>query len=386
MKKIFLSLSAMLLLFSCSDEVNELEDLNQIEKKNEFLKFENIPETTSLPNEKRSAKKVGEWGLGSTVLLEYYDAKLQGNIRITATAGVSEHVGDLGIRKTHRVFSSLKATLSGRSIDLNLKKTPGFYTFKRSNGDRPKIEVPTISNTRNQSSPQKRQIFRPDDQERGYTEYYKLKPSDIILKVKPLITDVSSGCNDLKCIWITGQFNRNFSTRVELRKAYGNREIVGIYRAGEFDFNNNESITLRLKSDNELNEFRNNGLRVYVINEYLGTWSSYADNRVSYGESPPIPIITNSGSGCDDKKCIWIESKNYEISDSMRVEIRNGSTWEIISRYRGNDLNYTNFGITLRLKTNNEVNIFQNNGLRIFLVNERYGTFSSYGGNHISRR
>lgn len=98
----------------------------------------------------------------------------------------------------------------------------------------------------------------------------------------PIITNTGSGCDDNKCIWITGKFNTNNSNRVELRKSTGNREIVGIYYTGEFDMNNNgTSITLRLKSNNEINLFFNEGLRVFVVDEYNFNWSVYGNNNVT---------------------------------------------------------------------------------------------------------
>ncbi len=90
----------------------------------------------------------------------------------------------------------------------------------------------------------------------------------------PIVDSTGSGCDDGNCIWIRG---RNFKSdsHVDVRSV-GSGSILSSYRGGDrmVYLTNPNSITIRLKTDDEKRLFSTEGLRVWVVNPSDGTWSS----------------------------------------------------------------------------------------------------------------
>lgn len=200
------------------------------------------------------------------------------------------------------------------------------------------------------------------------------------------ITNAGSGCDDKKCIWITGVLFENNETYVEIRHPEGDWRILNTYSPNELTLShnqNNDGISFRLKTQEEIDLFSTKGLRIFVVNRKLGTFTNYGNNNITY-RSTLQPQITNAGSGCDDKNCIWITGDSFE-GNFCRVELRDPYTYNIVGTYYPYEIQNTNNNlISLRLKTQNEINIFTNSGLRVFVVNELNGKWSNYGNSIIT--
>lgn len=90
------------------------------------------------------------------------------------------------------------------------------------------------------------------------------------------------------------------------------------------------------------------------------------------------PVITDIGMGCAQDECIWIIGRNF--TEDSYVDLRKHGQGEILSSYRGSDVNISFEGgqqvITLRLDTAGERRTMHQEGLRAWVVNPAQGTWS----------
>ena len=92
-------------------------------------------------------------------------------------------------------------------------------------------------------------------------------------------------------------------------------------------------------------------------------------------EDPPVyssnPLIIRGGSGCEDHNCVWIVAQG--IDSQVGIDVRDGFG-AILSSYHGTQRNVSlqpdgTYAVSLRLKTQKEIDIFTSRGLRFWLTN-----------------
>ncbi|GAA4277993.1 zinc metalloprotease [Aquimarina mytili] len=111
----------------------------------------------------------------------------------------------------------------------------------------------------------------------GYTNFDKLALETIYTLPPPEIKRAGPGCSDKLCIWMVGKFFQHDKSIVEVKVPTGQ-----IYRYNisdlvyNIDFQGQEVITLRLKTNNERNQFGRLGyVDVRIINPDNGDQSSF---------------------------------------------------------------------------------------------------------------
>jgi hypothetical protein len=218
-----------------------------------------------------------------------------------------------------------------------------------------------------------------------YSNYHPFRPG---------ISSAGLGCNDNTCIWAKGA-NFEANSYVDVRTATGS-DIIATDKVPNLgltlDGGKNE-LTLKLASGREIEALRSSGLRIAVVNPNSSTFSNLFTVKSSQTSNPPgtnlptptpapttgtAPVIDSAGSGCDDKLCIWITGRNIPLN--AYVDIRSKSGSQIIGTYRGSDVAITKLeigkSITLKLKTQQEKDLFRSEGLRVWIVNPNTGEFS----------
>ena len=100
-------------------------------------------------------------------------------------------------------------------------------------------------------------------------------PGQTPTALTPVIESAGSGCPDGNCIWINGT-SFEAGAYVDVRPV-SSGTIIGTYRGADRELtrqNGKDTITIRLKTDQEETLFATEGLRVWVVNPTAGTWSS----------------------------------------------------------------------------------------------------------------
>ncbi|MBW1298250.1 hypothetical protein [Aquimarina litoralis] len=110
----------------------------------------------------------------------------------------------------------------------------------------------------------------------------------------PQIFRAGAGCNDNYCIWIVGE-NFEPEAYIDVRTTTG-ETIIGTYRGSDrqinISANGDDTMSIRLRSEFERQQFAQNGLRIWVVNPEARKW---ADGRTvrrprDFEEPPCDPI------------------------------------------------------------------------------------------------
>lgn len=179
-------------------------------------------------------------------------------------------------------------------------------------------------------------------------------------------------------------YGKNFTTNCEVEIRDSQNRLITIYEPSQLEYPNDEKIQFIITNTTALSSFNSKGLRFNVKNIALDKTSTYGNNHITY-RSKLIPYVNNTGSGCNDKKCIWITGNSFEKYNSY-VVLHDPYNWSVLSVYKWNEIDFKHQGyITLRLKSERDVSLFQR-GFRIVVVNEFSGSWSKYHENNITYR
>ncbi|WP_298539788.1 hypothetical protein [uncultured Aquimarina sp.] len=113
----------------------------------------------------------------------------------------------------------------------------------------------------------------------------------------PKIFRVGAGCDDNYCIWIVGD-NFEPNAYIDIRTTTG-QSIIGTYRGSDRQINispnGDDTMSIRLRSSFERQQFAQNGLRIWVVNPEARKWADGRTVRrprdiVDIDEPPCDPI------------------------------------------------------------------------------------------------